>query len=100
MGLRHGAKQTLDELNELDEAILDLLNLAVDRIKYNPDFARERIREAQDKVRKARRVRDERLPEMLQKAAPPIQAQVDELRERIEALEAERAGVIRLRKAE
>lgn len=90
MSLRHGARKLLDYI-EADEAeALRLLDTAVDRIKYNPDFAAAQIRKAQDAIRRAAARRGEELPAMLQKAAPSLEKRVAELEERLAILEAER----------
>jgi hypothetical protein len=98
VGLRHGARQLIDELEDREEEILALLDLAAGRVKYNPDYAIEQIRKAQDKIRGARKLRDERLPEMLQKAAPSLEKRVEELERRMDELL--NPNVIRMRKVE
>ena len=85
MGLRHGAKQYFDEDEALDAAIIKCLELAAQRVKSNPDYAIDKIHEAGDLLRRKRKHRDERLPDMLQKAAPPLERQIEELRRIVEA---------------
>lgn len=93
MSLRHGARQLLTHI-EADEAeALKLLDTAINRIKYNPDFAADQIRKAQDAIRRAQQRRRDELPDMLQKAAPPLERRVADIEEQLSALRAE----IRLR---
>lgn len=83
MGLRHGARQLLDEIAEHEDAGFDLLALAIARLKYNPDFSKAKIEEATDRFKKARKIRDEELPGMLQKAAPNLEQRVKAIEERL-----------------
>ena len=106
MGLRHGAKQLIEKYEALENRGFELMTLARQRVKYNPNFSIDKLLEAEDCFRAARKIRDEELPAMLQKAAPPLEKQVDELRRlledtrgRLDALE-QPSNVVRMRKAE
>lgn len=79
MGLRHGAKQLLEQIEAHEDEGLRLLGLAAQRVKYNPEFAIEKIHEAEVCFRRARKIRDEELPAMLQKAAPNLEQRVKAL---------------------
>lgn len=79
MSLRHGARQLLDLIETHEEEGQRLLDLAAQRVKYNPDFAIEQIHKAQVQFRKAQQIRDEKLPDMLQKAAPNLEQRVKAL---------------------
>lgn len=93
MGLTHGGKKLLEALRADEADALGLLDLAAERIRYNPDFAVSQIRKAQDLIRHAARERDERLPPMIQRGAPPLEQRIEEL-ERWRA-EIERTATIR-----
>jgi hypothetical protein len=104
VGLRHGAKQLIDQIEAHEKEGFRLLDLAAQRVKYNPDFAIEKIHESQEEFRQARKLREERLPDMLQKAAPPVERQLAELRQMVETQAArldaalEQSNVVRFRK--
>lgn len=103
MSLRHGARQLMDMFQADEDEAMRLLDLAVQRLKYNPDFAIEQIHRAQARISAIRERRTQELPDMLQKAAPPLEKQLDELRQmvetqarRIDALE--QPNVVKFRK--
>jgi hypothetical protein len=83
MSLRHGARQLIERLEAEEALALQLLDVAVERIKYNPDYATAQIRKAQDAIRRAAKRRDEELPSMLQKAAPPLERRIVELEQEL-----------------
>lgn len=74
-----------------------LLDLAIARLKYNPDFAIEKIHEAQARISAIKERRTQELPAHIQKAAPPVERRMDELEARIVALE-QPGHVIQFRK--
>ena len=87
MSLRHGAAKLMEQF-ETDEAqALHLLDIAAQRIKYNPDFAAEQIRKAQDIIRRSAQRRRDELPPMIQKAAPPLERRIAELEDRLNRIE-------------
>lgn len=98
MSLRHGARQLMDMFQADEDEAMRLLDLAIARLKYNPDFAIDQIHKAQARLSaiKERRIQD--LPALLQKAAPPIERRIDELETRIAALE--QPNVTKFRKAD
>lgn len=98
MSLRHGARQLMEMFQADEDEAMRLLDLAIARMKYNPDFAIEQIHKAQARISAIRERRTQELPAHIQKAAPPIEKRMDELEARLAALE--QPGVIRLRKAE
>ena len=87
MSLRHGARQLMDMFQADEDEAMRLLELAVARVKYNPDFAIDQIHKAQKIILDIRKRRTQELPELLQKAAPPIERRMDELEARLAALE-------------
>jgi hypothetical protein len=70
-----------------DEA-MRLLELAVARLKYNPDFAIDQIHKAQKMILSIRERRTQELPALLQKAAPPIERRMDDLEAQFKELRA------------
>lgn len=98
MSLRHGARQLMDMFQADEDEAMRLLELAVARLKYNPDFAIDQIHKAQARILSIRERRTRELPEHLQKAAPSLERRVDELEARLVALE--QPNVTRLRRAE
>ena len=80
MSLRHGARQLMDMFQADEDEAMRLLELAIARLKYNPDFAIEKIHAAQARILAIRERRTQELPSMLQRAAPPLERQLDELR--------------------
>jgi Na+/phosphate symporter len=98
VSLRHGARQLMDMFQADEDEAMRLLDLAVQRLKYNPDFAIEKIHAAQARISAIRERRTQELPQLLQKAAPPVEKRIDELEARIAALE--QPNVTRFRKAE
>ena len=83
MSLRHGAAKLMEQFETDEATALHLLDIAVQRIKYNPDFAAEQIRKAQDIMRRSAARRREELPPMLQKAAPPLERRIVELEQEL-----------------
>jgi hypothetical protein len=96
MGLRHGAKQLTEQIEALENQGFELMKLSRQRVKYNPDFAIEKNLEAEECFRKARKLREEKLPDMLQRAAPPIEARLKELEDWRAEIEA--GNVIRFKR--
>ena len=101
MGLRHGALQLLEQLRANEAAALQALDIAADRIRYNPEYALAQIRKAQDTIRAAALLRDDKLPTWIQKAAPALETEVDNLRKTVDDLaerlaRLERGAAIRL----
>jgi hypothetical protein len=88
MSLRHGARQLMDMWEADEDEAMRLLELAVARLKYNPDFAIDQIHKAQKTILTMRSRRTQELPEHIQKAAPPIERQLREVFQRLEVLEA------------
>lgn len=106
MSLRHGARQLMDMFQADEDEAMRLLDLAIARVKYNPDYAIEQIHKAQARITAIRERRTQELTAHIQKAAPPLEKQLAELRQmvetqvaRLDALEHAR-GVIPFRKAE
>ena len=89
MSLRHGAAKLMDQFETDEATALHLLDVAAQRIKYNPDYAAEQIRKAQDVIRRSAQRRRDELPPMLQKAAPPLERRIAELEERLSRIEGE-----------
>lgn len=87
MSLRHGARQLMDMFQADEDEAMRLLELAVARLKYNPDFAIDQIHKAQKMILSIRERRTQELPMLLQKAAPPIERRMDEIESRLAALE-------------
>ena len=88
MSLRHGARQLMDMFQADEDEAIRALDLAIARLKYNPDYAIEKIHAAQARINAIRERRTRELPALLQKAAPPIEQQLREAFQRIEKLEA------------
>jgi Na+/phosphate symporter len=106
MSLRHGARQLMDMFQADEDEAMRLLELAVARLKYNPDFAIDQIHKAQARILAIRERRTNELPAHIQKAAPPMERQIEELRRMVETqaerLDAhlEQSNVTKFRKAE
>lgn len=104
MSLRHGARQLMDMFQADEDEALSEIALAIARMKYNPDYAIERLHKAQTRILKIKERRTNELPAMLQKAAPPLEKQVAELRQMVETQAArldaalEPPNVIRLKR--
>lgn len=96
MSLRHGARQLMEMFQADEDEAMRLLDLAISRLKYNPDFAIEKIHAAQARIAAIKERRTQELPDMLQKAAPPVERRIDELEARIAQLE--QGNVIRLKR--
>jgi hypothetical protein len=96
MSLRHGARQLMDMFQADEDEAMRLLDLAVQRLKYNPDYAIEKIHAAQARIAAIRERRTQELPAHIQKAAPPIEKRMDELEARLAALE--QPNVIKMRR--
>lgn len=105
MSLRHGARQLMDMFEADEDEAMRLLELAIQRLKYNPDFAIDQIHKAQKAILSIRERRTQELGAMLQKAAPPLEKRVDELQQQLRDQERrlaalEQPNVTRFRKAD
>jgi hypothetical protein len=103
MSLRHGARQLMDMFQADEDEAMRLLDLAIARLKYNPEFAIEKIHAAQARISAIRERRTQELPEHIQKAAPPIERRIDEMQQQLKEVfqrleEVERPNITRFRK--
>lgn len=84
MSLRHGARQLMDMFQADEDEARAEIALAISRLKYNPDYAIERLHKAQAALLRITERRTQELPEHIQKAAPPIEKELREIKRMVE----------------
>ena len=103
MALRHGARQVYDLIEDTEEEAIALLDRAAQDVHYDPAHAKRLMNDAIGKIQKARRIREQELTPLVQRAAPiaekdqelsDLRKTVDDLAERLARLE--RGAAIRL----
>lgn len=86
MGLRHGARNVYDLIEAEESEALDLLDSAAECVYSDPADARKLVREAIEAIHRARRIRNEQLTPLVQKAAPPLERRIEELERTVDML--------------